>query len=92
MVKIVFTKSKITIEAPVGTELIELFRIYEGKIPLKFGCCHGTCGTCAIKVIEGENNLSPKTDQEIETLLRLHLKEERLACQCALKGNISIES
>lgn len=90
MPKLTFLKQNFTVHLKAGTELVRLPYL-SSECPIKFGCCQGTCGTCAIKVMEGEENLSPKTKQEEETLLRLHLKGCRLACQCALKGDVVIE-
>lgn len=73
-----------------GTELIRA-PFFDASIPLKFGCCQGECGTCAIKIVSGEENLSPKTKQEQATLNRLGLQEHRLACQCAIKGDVVID-
>lgn len=71
----------------------ELSRVpyIDPSIPLKFGCCQGECGTCAIRVLEGEENLSPMTKQEKITLARLGLHHHRLACQCALRGDVVID-
>lgn len=75
-------------------EHTELSRLpfLDPTIPIQFGCCQGDCGTCAIKVIEGEENLSPKTKQEIKTLSRLGKSSYRLACQCAIRGDVVIET
>lgn len=90
MPKLIFPARGLTLQLKEGTELARLPYLYP-ESPIKFGCCQGTCGTCAFKVAEGEENLSPKTRQEVETLMRLHLKDCRLACQCALKGDVIVE-
>lgn len=90
MPKITFLKNNQTLHLKEGTELLRT--LYLGiAAPLKFGCCEGRCGTCAIKIVKGEENLSPKTKQEQETLNQLHLDAHRLACQCALKGDVVID-
>lgn len=91
MPKIIFLKSNQTFQLKEGTEL-KRAPYFHPSIPLKFGCCQGDCGTCAIKVIEGEKNLSPKTKQEQVTLNRLGLQQHRLACQCDLLGDIAIDN
>jgi len=73
-----------------GTELLRI-PYMDHTVPLKFGCCKGHCGTCAIKIIAGGHNLSPKTKEEEATLSRLHLDSHRLACQCSLRGDVVIE-
>ncbi len=90
MPKITFLKQNLTINVKEGTELRRVHLLYPSA-PLKFGCCQGNCGTCAIKVVNGEENLSPKTKQEKITLSKLGLNSHRLACQCAVKGDIVME-
>lgn len=90
MPKLTFKKNNYTLHLKVGTELKRVPYL-DATVPLRFGCCEGNCGTCAIKILEGAENLSPKTKQERETLSRLRLDSHRLACQCALKGNVVID-
>lgn len=74
-----------------GIELLHAYKM-NPLIPLKFGCTKGSCGTCKIKVIQGAENLSKRTKQEIETIKAKNLDESyRLACQCAIHGDIVIE-
>jgi ferredoxin len=55
----------------------------EAGVP--FACTEGVCGTCVIKVEEGEENLSLPTKEE-EDFLGEGTQDERLACQCKIKG------
>ena len=48
-----------------------------------FGCEHGQCGTCRIKILEGYDNLEPLNEQELN--MGLQDSPFRLACQCRLK-------
>ncbi|XP_062156916.1 photosynthetic NDH subunit of subcomplex B 3, chloroplastic isoform X1 [Alnus glutinosa] len=41
----------------------------------------GTCGTCMVEIIQGEELLSPRTDKEKEKLTKKKRKNWRLACQ-----------
>jgi ferredoxin len=91
MPKLTFLKQKRTLDLKEGTELLRIPHL-DATVPLKFGCCEGRCGTCAVKIVQGEANLSPKTKQECETLGRLQLDFHRLACQCALKGDVIIDA
>jgi len=71
------------------------------KLPA--GCLAGSCGTCRINVLEGENSLAPKGAVETETVAHLmeqykkkygedFLKDKniRLACRARIKGNLKI--
>lgn len=92
MPKLTFRKQNQTIELKEGSELVRLPYL-TSVVSLPFGCCQGTCGTCAIKVLEGEEHLSPKTKQEKTTLSNLELGGYRLACQCALKsGDVILDN
>ena len=52
----------------------------------------GRCTTCAMHVVHGSENLTPPTnfEQKQHELKRLR-PTERLACQCKLHGNVSVE-
>lgn len=59
---------------------------------LGFGCRAGMCGICVIEVVEGVANLSPP--EESETMFLEYLGHagdtRRLACQCRLRGDITV--
>ena len=60
--------------------------------PLMFGCMEGNCGTCKIRVIENSENLSPMELKEKDFLQSIGASEdERLACQCKILGDVSID-
>lgn len=90
MPKLTFSQKHPGLELREGTELLRV-PFLDASAPLKFGCCKGMCGTCAIKIAKGAENLSPPTKEEQATLSRLHLESHRLACQCALLGDVAID-
>ncbi|ABO57885.1 2Fe-2S iron-sulfur cluster-binding protein [Burkholderia vietnamiensis] len=59
---------------------------------LTFGCRAGMCGICVIEVLAGMDNLSHPEDKEstfLEWLGHDH-GDKRLACQCRLRGDVTI--
>lgn len=59
------------------------------ELGVPFCCEEGLCGSCAIEVVEGEDNLTDLTENE-EILDRD--KCHRLACQCHIKkGEVKIK-
>jgi ferredoxin len=69
------------------------------KLPA--GCLAGSCGTCRINVLEGEDSLAPKGAIETETVNHLmdqykkkygedFLRDKtiRLACRARIKGSL----
>ncbi|GAB4550420.1 MAG: 2Fe-2S iron-sulfur cluster-binding protein [Pleurocapsa sp.] len=52
---------------------------------------YGQCGTCVVEIIEGMDNLSPKTDFEKRKLKRKP-ENYRLACQTLVNGAVSVKT
>ncbi len=96
MARIKFVKENKEIEASIGSNL--RFKAQENNIDLytfmgKLTQCggYGQCGTCVVDVIEGAENLSPRTAVE-EKMLRKRPSSCRLACQTTIQGSISVET
>ena len=91
MPKIYYKAENKEIAVSNGEEFVRIHR-RDPKLPIKFGCLQGNCGVCAIHVLKGMDNLSKPVSQEIETLHRKGLNEKnyRLACQCAINGDVSV--
>ena len=56
-------------------------------------CTKGTCGSCALRVLCGEQSMAAPTDTEVKTLQRRHLDSRhwRLVCQCTVAGDGEIK-
>lgn len=90
MPKVTFADENLTVDAEPDEELKSLAKRCGSK--MVFGCEAGVCGTCTINVLEGAENLSEKTDQEKDSLIMFGAKDnQRLACQCKVKGDVKIE-
>jgi len=57
----------------------------------KIKCCggYGQCSTCIVEVVQGSENLSPRTSVE-ERRFRKSPDSYRLACQTLVNGDVSI--
>lgn len=57
-----------------------------------FGCRDGACGACMVRVVENPQNLSPMAESERDFLETMAAREdERLACQCLVLGDVTVE-
>ncbi|VXD25075.1 putative ferredoxin [Planktothrix serta PCC 8927] len=52
---------------------------------------YGQCGTCIVEIVEGLENVSPRTEAE-ERILRKKPDTYRLACQTVVNGNITVQT
>ena len=90
MPKVEITTDNKTIDVRDGYPLIDMCDEHETSI--LFGCRDGACGACMIRVIDGAENLSTMEDHERDFLETMAAeKDERLACQCRVSGDVKIE-
>ncbi len=80
MAKLILEDTQEEYELEDGAPITETCE--EAGVP--FACTEGVCGTCVIEVTEGMENLSSFTQEEEDFLG--DLDNERLACQCQIKG------
>lgn len=58
------------------------------ELGVLFGCRSGLCGTCMIDIVEGEENLSELSEEEVAMDRD---RKRRLACQAKIKqGTVTI--
>ena len=102
---VVLNEQKKEIEVPAGANLRQALRAAD--VPVYAGIdkylnCRGLglCGTCAVLVKKGMDNLSKKSifEKVNFTLHPLgafkvigHEEEMRLSCQCSVQGDVEIE-
>jgi ferredoxin len=55
------------------------------ELGVPFGCTSGICGTCIVEVEEGMENLSHRTQEEVDMMLETN---QRLMCQCKINGGL----
>ena len=90
MPKITIKTDDMTIDVEKGYKMIKMSDEYDTSI--LFGCRDGACGACLVNVIKGHDNLSKMQEDEKDFLETMNGTEtERLACQCAVLGDVTLE-
>lgn len=89
MPKITFEATGEVHEVPAGTSMIEHCQANDAGVP--FGCTVGVCGTCAVLVSSGGENVSAALEDEVETLEGLTDRSgARLACRMTIEGDVTV--
>jgi ferredoxin len=96
MTVIKFVQENREVIAAAGANL--RFKALENQIDLytlggKLMNCggYGQCGTCLVEIVEGMENLSPRTEVE-ERKLRKKPETYRLACQTLVNGPVVVQT
>lgn len=90
MPKVTITTDNLTLDVPDGYAMIDMCEEHDTSI--LFGCRDGACGACMVKVLEGKDHFSPMQDDERDFLETMAAEpDERLACQCKVLGDVTIE-
>ncbi|MCX7872385.1 MAG: (2Fe-2S)-binding protein [Verrucomicrobiae bacterium] len=67
----------------------------DAGVVLNSGCLNSTCGTCAVEILEGGENLSAMTDRERSVLEGKNLEPGKFRLACCTKimrGEVVIRS
>ena len=89
---------KVIIKSPQQTQTLQARRglgfqalCARHKTGIEFSCRASDCGICAIKVVAGEDHLTPKTPAEADFLRAMKADDdERLACQTRIMGDVEV--
>ncbi|HEX7667111.1 MAG TPA: 2Fe-2S iron-sulfur cluster-binding protein [Polyangiaceae bacterium] len=79
-----------TVDAPEGGSLADLCDAVDAPIP--FSCRSANCGTCRIEILEGEDELLPVKDEELDVLdiFQIAPPKHRLGCQSQMKPGLGV--
>lgn len=68
--------------------------LLEHQVPVASSCQgDGVCGKCKLRIMQGAQNLSPKTELEIFLSEKYQLKDnERISCQTKVLGPIEVDA
>jgi ferredoxin len=90
MPKVTITTDDLNLDVTDNYPLIDMCEDHDTSI--LFGCRDGACGACMVRVISGADNLSEMKDDEKDFLETMAAEpDERLACQCKVKGDVTLE-
>ena len=78
-----------TVLARRGDDLLSI--ALANQVPIEYGCRMGLCGADPVRLLSGEDNLSPPPAAERTTLRRLGLPTGcRMACTARVEGPVSV--
>jgi len=79
----------LTVSVPEGGALVDVCD--ENEAPVPFSCKSASCGTCRIEILEGESELLPPADDELDVLdiFASPPPKHRLACQAKMKPGLA---
>jgi ferredoxin len=90
MPKLTIKTDNKTIDVDQDAAIIDVCENEETSI--LFGCRDGACGACMVRVVTNPQNLSKMEDHERDFLETMAARDdERLACQCKVLGDVTIE-
>jgi nitrite reductase (NADH) large subunit len=79
-----------TVLAKLGDKLLDVAEA--SQVPMESGCRMGMCGSDPVRILEGEENLSPMRSAERRTLERLGLGAGcRMACVSRVQGPVVVD-
>jgi nitrite reductase (NADH) large subunit len=79
-----------TVLVKKGDKLLDIAEA--SQVPIEHGCRMGMCGSDPVRILEGEENLSPMRSAERRTLERLGLGAGcRMACVSRVEGPVVVE-
>ncbi len=83
MPKVTILPSGQSAEVPAGTLLIDAGE--EAGVAMEAGCFNCSCGTCAVAVDSGMENIEPATDEELNVLDQWNKDPEKYRLTCCVK-------
>lgn len=89
--KVTLRPSGNVVEVEEGQNLLVALRDNDTYIKSSCGG-HASCTDCVIKIVSGEDNITPPPFAELKLLGNVfHITKERLACQTMVTGDVTID-
>lgn len=93
MAKITILPANVSAEVSDGENLIEAGEL--AGVEMEAGCFNCSCGTCAVEVVSGMENISGATDEELDVLDQWNKDPEKFRLTCCnriLKGEVVLRA
>jgi len=88
--RVTFMPSGQSFEVAGGTTI--LVAAIQNGLQLRHDCTEAICGTDRVKIVDGNEHLSEKTDNEELTLEMMNAgADERLACVAKILGDVAVQ-
>lgn len=85
MPKVTILPANVSVEVPSGELLIEAGE--KAGVEMEAGCFNCSCGTCAVEVVSGIENLEPPSPEELDVLDSWNKDPEKYRLTCVVKVN-----
>lgn len=83
MPKITILPSKASAEVEAGELLLEAGE--KAGVEMEAGCFNCSCGTCAVEIVSGMENLEAPTPEELDVLDQWNKDSEKYRLTCCVK-------
>jgi ferredoxin len=83
MPKVTVMPANVSAEVPAGELLLEAGE--KAGVEMEAGCFNCSCGTCAVEVVSGLENLSEPTPEELDVLDAWNKDPEKYRLTCVVK-------
>ena len=93
MAKITILPANVSAEVTDGENLIEAGEL--AGVEMEAGCFNCSCGTCAVEVVSGMENISEATDEELDVLDQWNKDPEKFRLTCCnqiVKGEVVLRA
>ena len=83
MPKVTLLPNRETADIPEGTLLLDAGE--KAGVEMEAGCFNCSCGTCAVRIDSGMENLEPATDEELNVLDQWNKDPDQYRLTCCVR-------
>lgn len=93
MPRITVFPANVSAEVPAGTLLLDAGEA--AGVEMEAGCFNCSCGTCAVEIVSGLENLNEPTPEELDVLDQWNKDPEKFRLTCCVhlqRGEVAIRA